>query len=112
MSSLNRKKLILQIAVTDRTFKKVPGGYRGKCIHCNTRLEITDDGELLGKTTVEHIVPKTHGGGDVLENLALACRSCNNEKGRRHDVKGPGDPGYEKVVAFLQARKRKRHRDA
>lgn len=30
---------------------------------------------------VDHIVPTTRGGLDELENLALACRSCNGRKG-------------------------------
>jgi 5-methylcytosine-specific restriction endonuclease McrA len=30
---------------------------------------------------VEHIVARQHGGGDSLENLALACHLCNAHKG-------------------------------
>jgi hypothetical protein len=30
---------------------------------------------------VEHIVPRKHGGGDEMENLALACFHCNLHKG-------------------------------
>lgn len=30
---------------------------------------------------VEHIVARSHGGEDGLENLALACRRCNLHKG-------------------------------
>jgi ribosomal protein L37E len=29
---------------------------------------------------VEHIIPVSRGGDDALENLALACRSCNLAK--------------------------------
>lgn len=108
MSSQSRKHLILEIVAGDRTFKAVEGGFQGKCIHCNTRLSVTEDGDLVGKTTVEHIVPRTHGGTNTVDNLALACAPCNHEKGRRHDIHGPGHPGYEKMVAFLQARKLKR----
>ncbi len=32
---------------------------------------------------VEHIMPRSQQGGDELENLALACRSCNLRKGMR-----------------------------
>ena len=101
---------ILDIVRTDKTFRPVEGGFVGKCIHCNTRLQVTDDGTLVGKASVEHIVPRAHGGGDDIENLALACVSCNNEKGRRHDVRGPGDPGYEKVVGLLKQRRAARWR--
>jgi hypothetical protein len=30
---------------------------------------------------IEHIIPKVHGGGDDLDNLALACIDCNLHKG-------------------------------
>jgi len=30
---------------------------------------------------VEHVIPRQHGGATVLENLALACPSCNLHKG-------------------------------
>lgn len=101
---------VLDIVRTDRTFDPVDGGWVGKCIHCNTRLQVTDQGELIGKASVEHIIPRAHGGTDDIENLALACVACNNEKGRRHDVRGPGDPGYDKIVRLLQERRTARWR--
>ncbi|MEK6333343.1 MAG: HNH endonuclease [Acidobacteriota bacterium] len=30
---------------------------------------------------IEHVIPKTHGGSDELDNLALACIDCNLHKG-------------------------------
>jgi len=30
---------------------------------------------------IEHIVSVKHGGGDEIENLALACQHCNQHKG-------------------------------
>lgn len=30
---------------------------------------------------IEHVVPRQHGGGDEIENLALACYHCNLHKG-------------------------------
>ncbi len=30
---------------------------------------------------IEHIIAKQHGGGDVEDNLALACHRCNFQKG-------------------------------
>jgi 5-methylcytosine-specific restriction endonuclease McrA len=35
----------------------------------------------LAALHVEHVVPKSHGGTDDLENLALACIDCNLHKG-------------------------------
>lgn len=33
--------------------------------------------------TIDHITPRLQGGGDEVENLAVACRSCNSRKGGR-----------------------------
>lgn len=33
--------------------------------------------------TIDHVVPLSRGGGNELENLVLACRSCNTAKGTR-----------------------------
>jgi len=33
--------------------------------------------------SIDHIVPRCQGGGDELENLAVACRSCNSRKNGR-----------------------------
>jgi len=32
---------------------------------------------------VEHIIPKSRGGSDRSSNLAIACRTCNQQKGRK-----------------------------
>lgn len=110
MAKQKTQRLVLEIVATDKTFEPVEGGWVGRCIHCNTRLLVSTQGDMLGKTSLEHIVPRGHGGTDALENVALACRRCNNQKGYRQDNRGPGDPGYEKVVALLQERRQKRWR--
>ena len=33
--------------------------------------------------SIDHIVPRSRGGSDELENLAVACRVCNSRKGAR-----------------------------
>ena len=33
--------------------------------------------------TVDHVIPRTMGGGDTWENLVCACARCNNVKGYR-----------------------------
>jgi len=48
-----------------------------RCEYC--QLHQTDS--PLAALHVEHIVPKKHGGGDDLDNLALACLDCNLHKG-------------------------------
>jgi hypothetical protein len=50
-------------------------GYR--CEYCQLRQEDSP----LAALHIEHIVPWIHGGGDDLDNLALACIDCNLHKG-------------------------------
>jgi len=33
--------------------------------------------------TIDHVIPKSRGGGDTWENLVAACVRCNNRKGSR-----------------------------
>lgn len=106
-----RQRLVLFLVLTDRTWECRGGEWFGKCIHCGTRIRASAAGDLLGNTSIEHIVPRSHGGSDDHENLALACASCNSAKGRRQDLAGPGDAGYEKMVALLRQRKSDRRRE-
>lgn len=34
------------------------------------------------KPTIDHVIPLALGGKDDLDNLVLACRNCNRDKGR------------------------------
>ncbi len=34
-------------------------------------------------STVDHVVPRSRGGGNTWENLVACCRDCNNRKGDR-----------------------------
>lgn len=35
------------------------------------------------EATIDHIVPRALGGSDRLDNLQLACKSCNHYKGAK-----------------------------
>ena len=45
------------------------------CEYCLSQLKFSVD-----SLSVEHIVPRSRGGRDDLENLGLACQRCNNHK--------------------------------
>ena len=45
----------------------------GKCNGCLANLP-------LRNLTIDHVVPRKKGGGDVLENLQLLCQPCNSTK--------------------------------
>ncbi len=109
-----RQRRVLEIVATDDTFELVShrGGpaWAGKCIHCNRQLLVSEGGVLLGTASIEHIVPRAHGGGDELANLALACQACNGEKGIRHDHRRRDDPKLVAMIETLQRRRRERWR--
>ncbi|MBT8452632.1 MAG: HNH endonuclease [Deltaproteobacteria bacterium] len=114
MGARRKQKRLLEVAATDRTFeqKELDGApiLEGKCIHCQKKLSLRADGTPLNGATLEHIVPKNHGGTDDLENLAIACARCNSEKGLRHDHKRADDPRLQEVIARLRERRRRRLR--
>jgi 5-methylcytosine-specific restriction endonuclease McrA len=113
MGDRNRQRL-LWAAATDRTFHLADlGGRRvllGKCIHCNTKLWVALDGQAGPGTTLEHILPRTHGGGHDDANTAVACSRCNGQKGRKLDTRHLGDPTLQRVITTLRARREERRR--
>jgi hypothetical protein len=104
----------LWCAATDSTFALAKLGDRrvlaGKCIHCRRKLAVELDGRPVSHESVEHIVPKTHGGTDAVENLAVACSRCNQSKGARLDRRAWDDPDLQRVIATLQTRRARRMR--
>ena len=43
------------------------------CSYCNSAENLS----------IDHLVPKFLGGGNVAENIVCSCRSCNSSKGKR-----------------------------
>ena len=109
-----RDRLLRWVAATDSTFELIrhTAGrmLAGKCIHCRRRIVVGLDAATQTSATLEHIVPKSHGGTDALDNLALACPRCNHGKGTRLDHRPLNDPTLQEVVATLQERRRERWR--
>jgi 5-methylcytosine-specific restriction endonuclease McrA len=52
---------------------------RGYCGYCGDKLSIA-------KFTVDHVVPRRHGGSNRLKNLRTCCTYCNKIKGDAHPV--------------------------
>jgi 5-methylcytosine-specific restriction endonuclease McrA len=115
VSARQKQRLFVAIAKTDATFSKHGQGsdavWQGKCIHCRRWLTISAAGEPISRATIEHILPRSHGGTNSLENLAIACARCNHDKGKRHDVRAKGDQGLMALVAKLKAERARRWRD-
>lgn len=53
------------------------------CVYCNVRLIYGDPQPAKGTkpATLEHIIAKSNGGLDHIDNLVLSCRPCNNRRG-------------------------------
>jgi 5-methylcytosine-specific restriction endonuclease McrA len=115
VSSHARHRQLLHLVATDSTFERriIRGEtlWVGRCIFCQRALTLSESGEPRSTLSIEHIIPRHHGGTDELENLALACKGCNNEKGMRHDLRDKRDPRLAEIIATLQARRRTRWRD-
>ena len=68
MRGLKRKK-----ADTKRNILEKTGGV---CARCGKPI-------ALEKVTIDHFVPKYHGGGNDERNLLPLCKYCNKQKGSR-----------------------------
>lgn len=116
----SRSQLVLDIVATDNTFNRIAvhpeakftaiQPWLGKCIHCNCKLLVSHVGET--DATIEHVMPLCNDGeAQDVRNLALACKSCNNEKGIRHD-KHVGKGGRaDEVITALQGKRASRWRE-
>jgi site-specific DNA-methyltransferase (adenine-specific) len=59
-------------SIKERLYKK----QKGFCNACNTEFDIRN-------LEIDHIIPKSKGGGDYYENYQLLCGACNRTKGNR-----------------------------
>jgi 5-methylcytosine-specific restriction endonuclease McrA len=112
---------LLAVARTDRTFTEaqLPGrgqeparpAWKGRCFYCETPIWLLRDGSPVTDVSLEHILPRAHGGDDSPRNLALACSRCNQQKGRRVDARPRSDARAREVITAAQARRSERWRD-
>ena len=72
---------------------------RGRCAYCRTPISISG-----ARLVVDHIVPEAAGGQTEIENLCLACHSCNEFKGARVASE---DSVTRKVVALFHPRRQR-----
>ena len=58
------------------TKEKLYNQQAGKCNGCANEMRLVD-------FEIDHIIPKSKGGGDYFENYQLLCGNCNKTKGNR-----------------------------
>ncbi|WCM21394.1 HNH endonuclease [Paraburkholderia bryophila] len=73
LEKLVRQKFFQRRREYQAQFDAVFARDKEACVYCGKRKHLT----------LDHVMPKSRGGSDDFENLALACRSCNSSKGAR-----------------------------
>jgi hypothetical protein len=73
LAKLERQRFFQRQREYQAQFDAVFARDNGACVYCGRREQLT----------LDHVHPKSRGGDDAFNNLALACRSCNSSKGAR-----------------------------
>jgi 5-methylcytosine-specific restriction endonuclease McrA len=122
-ASLRRKFLLAIQTDAEATLRE--SVWETRCIHCRSRLQLSVDGDALGHSTLEHVIPQAWFGelaakalcarvgndADDPRNLALACTRCNHDKGKSHDARGPANARALEVISALLERRVTRWRE-
>lgn len=69
------------------------------CEYCHSPERLS-----ANRFTVDHVIPKSLGGSDEIDNLALACRRCNE---RRYNFVAGIDPDTQEIVPLFSPRRQK-----
>ena len=70
-----------------------------RCEYCHA-----DERWQFIRFTIDHVVPQSAGGSDDADNLALACRNCNERRGNRLEGRDPETQTF--VLLFNPRRER------
>lgn len=55
----------------------------GKCYFCDCETHLRKNGGPIEQrmATIEHMIPKSRGGSNLMINLKMSCYDCNNSRG-------------------------------
>lgn len=70
-----------------------------RCEYCHSPERLS-----ANRFTIDHVIPKSLGGLDGLDNLALACRRCNE---RRYNFVAGVDPETQEIAPIFNPRQQK-----
>jgi hypothetical protein len=84
----------MPISEEDRQFVRKRAKYL--CEYCHSSERVSPS-----RFTMEHVVPQSLGGSDHTDNLALACRRCNE---RRYNFVEALDPQTGRMVSLFNPR--------
>jgi HNH endonuclease len=85
----------MPISEEDKQFVRKRANYLCEYCHSSERLSPS-------RFTMEHIVPQSLSGSDYTDNLALACRRCNE---RRYNFVEALDPQTQQMFPLFNPRK-------
>lgn len=52
--------------------KMIKDKWNNECAYCGSKENLT----------IDHVVPRSKGGTDIVTNVVCSCKECNNDKGR------------------------------
>jgi 5-methylcytosine-specific restriction endonuclease McrA len=84
------------VSISETTKQSVRERAKYLCEYCHS-LELLS----ANRFTIDHIVPRSLGGSDDIDNLALACRRCNE---RRYNFVAGIDPETQEIVPIFNPR--------
>ena len=85
------------MAVSPGTRRVVRERAYNRCEYCHA-----DERWQFVRFTIDHVLPQSAGGLDDADNLALACRNCNERRGNRLEGR---DPETAEVVPLFHPRR-------
>lgn len=65
--------------IKERDIKKLFLEYNNCCAICKSKENLT----------IDHIIPRSKGGLNVLDNLQILCKGCNNKKYNKDGIHKP-----------------------
>jgi len=87
------------MAISDAVRQNVRERAMYLCEYCHSPERLS-----ANRFTIDHIIPKSLGGSDDVNNLALACRRCNE---RRYNFLAGFDPETQEIVPLFSPRRQK-----
>jgi 5-methylcytosine-specific restriction endonuclease McrA len=81
------------VSISEATRQSVRERANYLCEYCHS-IELLS----ANRFTIDHIVPRSLGGSDDIDNLALACRRCNE---RRYNFVAGIDPETQEIVPIF-----------
>lgn len=53
------------------------------CRYCGKRVRDDSRRHFIWRRTIDHVIPRSRGGSNLMANLVTACEPCNTFKGDR-----------------------------